>query len=59
MSERLRSFSGAGGQNEMIKILIFGLMVFVVLMVWAACIVAGESDRREEKLLEGKDEHTD
>ena len=43
----------------MIKILIFGLMVFVVLMVWAACIVAGESDRREEKLLEGKDEHTD
>ena len=55
MSERLRSFSGAGGQNEMIKILIFGLMVFVVLMVWACCIVAGEADRREGNFWEGKD----
>lgn len=39
----------------MIKILIFGLMVFVVLMVWAACIVAGETDRREERWFERRE----
>ena len=38
----------------MIKILIFGLMVFVVLMVWAACIVGGEADDREEEMLRRK-----
>ena len=43
----------------MIKILIFGLMIFVVLMVWACCIIAGEADRREEKFWEEKDEHID
>ena len=38
----------------MIKILIFGLMVFVVLMVWACCIIAGEADRREERWFDGR-----
>lgn len=36
----------------MIKILILGLMVFTVLMVWAACIIAGEADDREERWFE-------
>ena len=38
----------------MIKILIFGVMVFVVLSVWAACIVAGQADDREEEMLRKK-----
>ena len=38
----------------MIKILIFVLMVFVVLMIWAACIVAGEADDREERWFDGR-----
>lgn len=38
----------------MMKILIFGLMVFVVLMVWAVCIVAGEADDREERWFDGR-----
>ena len=40
----------------MIKILILGLMVLVVLMVWAACIVAGEADDREERWFDGRDD---
>lgn len=38
----------------MVKILILGLMVFTVLMVWAACIIAGEADDREEEMLRKK-----
>ena len=38
----------------MVKILILGLMVFVVLMIWAACIVAGEADDREERWFDGR-----
>lgn len=40
----------------MIKILIFGVMIFVVLLVWASCIVAGRADDREERW---KDERSD
>lgn len=39
----------------MVKILIFGLMVFIVLLVWAACIVAGQADNREEQWFKKKD----
>lgn len=38
----------------MVKILIFGLMVFIVLLVWAACIVGGEADDREERWFDGR-----
>lgn len=38
----------------MIKILIFGLMVFAVLSAWAACIVAGQADNREERCFDGR-----
>ena len=38
----------------MVKILVLGLMVFTVLMVWAACIVAGEADDREERWFDGR-----
>ena len=43
--------------EAMIKILIFGLMIFVVLMVWACCIVAGQADDREERWFERRAEH--
>ena len=33
----------------MVKILVLSLMVFAVLSAWAACIVAGEADDREER----------
>lgn len=38
----------------MVKILILGLMVFAVLSAWAACIVAGEADDREERWFDGR-----
>ena len=33
----------------MVKILVLSLMVFAVLSAWAACIIAGEADDREER----------
>ena len=38
----------------MVKILVLSLMVFAVLSAWAACIVAGEADDREEEMLRKK-----
>lgn len=38
----------------MVKILVLSLMVFAVLTAWAACIVAGEADNREEEMLRKK-----
>ena len=38
----------------MVKILVLSLMVFAVLSAWAACIVAGEADDREEEMLRRK-----
>ena len=38
----------------MVKILVLGLMVFAVLSAWAACIVAGEADDREERFFDGR-----
>ncbi len=38
----------------MVKILVLSLMVFAVLSAWAACIVAGEADDREERWFDGK-----
>lgn len=38
----------------MVKILVLSLMVFVVLSAWAACIVAGETDDREERWFDGR-----
>ena len=38
----------------MVKILVLSLMVFAVLSAWAACIVAGDADDREEEMLRKK-----
>ena len=38
----------------MVKIPVLSLMVFAVLSAWAACIVAGEADDREERWFCGK-----
>ena len=38
----------------MVKILVLSLMVFAVLSAWAACIVAGEADDREERWFYGR-----
>ena len=38
----------------MVKILVLSLMVFAVLSAWAACIVAGEADDREERWFDGR-----
>ena len=38
----------------MVKILVLGLMMFAVLSAWAACIVAGEADDREERWFDGR-----
>jgi len=38
----------------MVKILVLSLMVFAVLSAWAACIIAGEADDREEEMLRKK-----
>ena len=40
----------------MVKILVLGLMVFAVLSAWAACIVGGEADDREERWFDGRKE---
>lgn len=38
----------------MVKIIVLSLMVFAVLSAWAACIVAGEADDREERWFDGR-----
>jgi len=38
----------------MVKILVLSLMVFAVLSAWAACIIAGEADDREERWFDGR-----
>jgi hypothetical protein len=38
----------------MVKILVLSLMVFAVLSAWAACIVAGQADDREERWFDGR-----
>ena len=42
----------------MVKILVLSLMVFAVLSAWAACIVAGEADDREERWFDGRSDRT-